>query len=127
MGPTPLHTLVEEAARSSRKDVAEILARAGRRFDQQFNADLREELTEYPNASLFLKCIVKAALWAGFVEDNNPDWPADGVRFFETEAQHIKDKYRRGYHQNAQPSRYLEVLGHDVVDFHRGEAPLRLT
>jgi hypothetical protein len=123
MRPTSLRNNVDAAARVSRKNVAEVLARAGRCFDVQFNANLRDELIVYPNASLFLKCIVKAALWAGFVDDDSPDWPVDGVRFFETEAQHIKDKYRRGYHQNAQPGRYLETWGKLLNDRDVPRAP----
>lgn len=119
----PLRSAIENAANAGPQAVARLLAQEGSGLDRQFNDDLRERLAGYPDGPLFLKCIVEAARWAGFVDDDLTEWAADGIRFFETEASHIKDKYRRGFHKNAQPARYLETWGKLLNDRDVPRAP----
>ena len=83
---------------------------------------VRSELAAYPKGLLFNKCVVHAATWAGFVRDD-PAWPANGMRFLETQAPHIKWHYKKGFRTNADPIAYLESWNQILQDPNVPNAP----
>lgn len=97
-----------KTAKKHKSKVACLLADAGLEMNLDASARIISELRVFPKGNLFLKSVVKAAEWAGFVRDD-PDWPTNGMRFLETGAPHIKSQYRKGYHGNANPIAYLET------------------
>ena len=91
-----LEARIRNAARLGKAAVATELATDGHTFDQNLSGQVRERFAAFPGGPLFCKCIVEAAQWAGFVDD--PDWEPDAMRYLESQAVHIKQKYRGGYH-----------------------------
>jgi len=108
-----LHARVTQASANGLDAVARELALDGAAFDARLGRELTQRFSTFPSGSLFSKCIVEAAQWAGFVDDS--DWEADAMRYLESQPVFIKQKYRSGFHA-AKPIAYLDTWAAIIGD-----------
>lgn len=97
---------IRTAAESGAAIVAREIESEGGALDQRLCADLVSRFAASAGGRLFHRCIVEAVEWAGFVDD--PDWVTDGLRYLDSQAPFIKQKYGAGYRGRANPIAALE-------------------
>jgi hypothetical protein len=114
-----LHDDVKNAWKRGRASVAQLLAEIGERFDLDISIEVASALSFYPSDNLFHKCASEAAIWAGFVKPEDPDWRQGAIAYLETGAPHHVAQYRKGHRAASNPIAYLDswsvVLNHPNV------------
>lgn len=103
-----LESRVRSSAKLGVAKVAGVLAAAGTTFDQNLSPDVEASMRLYPAGNLFHRCVAEAAIWAGFVSTDDPDWRRDAIQYLTTQAPHLKPRYRKSYRGAVSPIDYLD-------------------